>query len=366
MSPLFEKTIIKEMHLKNRFVRSATWEARATPEGWCTDDLIDFTLELAKGGVGLIIMGHAYVLPSGKGTPRQTGIYLNEFVDDLKRIPPGVHRHGSKVALQISHAGGHTKSEWISGSMVAPTTFKNMYAEIAREMSISEIQEIIEAFGDAGKRAKDAGFDAVQIHAAHAYLVNQFLSPTWNHRTDSYGGSTENRARFLFEIYGAIRKRVGGNFPVFVKLTSGDFIKNGFTIDESIWVAKRLSDMGIDAIEVSGGSRYSGSGHIHTNIKSEKYEAYFAENARKIKEEIDVPVILVGGVRSWEVAEKIVEGQKADYIAMSRPFICEPGLVNRWKSGDLSKSRCISDNRCLGPAYEGMEVCCQVKKAKTR
>jgi 2,4-dienoyl-CoA reductase-like NADH-dependent reductase (Old Yellow Enzyme family) len=235
-----------------------------------------------------------------------------------------------------------------------------MYGYHAAEMTPADIRAHIQAFGEGGAKARDAGFDAVQVHAAHAYLVNQFLSPVWNRRTDGYGGSLENRARFLLEVVAAIRERVGPDFPVLVKLTSGDFIDGGFTTDEAARVVRWLSERGVDAVEVSGGSRYASVNHVKPGIKRRDDEAYFGENARRIKKEIDAPVILVGGIRSFETAESVVTSGTADFVAMCRPLICEPDLVARWAAGDRSKSRCLSDNKCLGPAYDGDPVRCQV------
>jgi 2,4-dienoyl-CoA reductase-like NADH-dependent reductase (Old Yellow Enzyme family) len=367
MPALFEQTRINHLTLDNRFIRSATWEARATPEGRCTDELVAFTVELAKGGVGLIVMGHAAVLPNGAGTPRQSAIYRDDMAEALGEIPPLVHRHGSRVALQLSHAGGHTRSDWIQGRIMAPSAFKNAYREAAEEMSPAQIGEVVQAFGAAAGRAKKAGFDAVQIHGAHGYLVNQFLSPLWNRRRDAYGGALENRARFLFDVYGDMREAVGSDYPILIKLTSEDFIEGGFTLDEAVWVAKALAAMGIDGIEVSGGSRYADPSHWHirTKIARARQEAYFADNAQRIRREAAVPIIVVGGIRSWEVAEALVESGKADYIALSRPLICEPHLVNRWRSGDRSRSRCVSDNQCLKPGYEGRPVACRLQPGES-
>jgi 2,4-dienoyl-CoA reductase-like NADH-dependent reductase (Old Yellow Enzyme family) len=364
VSVLFEKTILNGMPLNNRFVRSATWEARATEEGGCTPELLEFTVDLARGGVGLVIMGHAFVLPNGKATPRQTGIYTDDFIDELSRISPQVHCHGSKVALQISHSGVHTRHEWSHKPLVGPSPFKNLFDETAKEMTISEIKETITAYGAAARRAKQAGFDAVEIHGAHGYLVNQFLSPFWNKREDAYGGNIEHRARFLFEVYDAIRSEVGEGFPVLIKLSSGDMMENGFTIDEAVWVAENLVARGIDAIEVSGGSRYSKADHVRQGIAREDQEAYFAPRAARIKEAVDVPVILVGGIRSFKVAEQITGKGTADYVALSRPLICEPHLVSQWKSGDHSRSLCRSDNLCLEPGYQGEPIFCVVQEKK--
>jgi 2,4-dienoyl-CoA reductase-like NADH-dependent reductase (Old Yellow Enzyme family) len=363
VSMLFEEAVVGGLTVKNRFVRSATWEVKATQEGRPTDALAECIAELGEGDVGLIVVGHAYVLPNGRGTPLQTGIHRDDFAEDLAKIPARAQRQGSRVVLQISHCGGHAKSAWISGTLVAPSAYENLYGDVARELTEAEILEIVDAFGEAGRRARDAGFDGVQLHAAHGYLINQFLSPVWNQRPDAYGGSLENRGRFLFEICRRLQGELGDEFPILVKLTSEDFIEGGFTLDGALWVAKTLAEMGVSAIEVSGGSRYSGSmSHIRTGVRGEGDEAWFADSAKRIKQEIQVPVLLVGGIRSFEVAEKLVGEGYCDFVAMSRPFICEPRLVSRWMSGDRTRSRCVSDNLCFGPAYEGRGLWCERAK----
>ena len=345
--------------MTNRFVRSATYESRAAEDGRCTPELANFIGEVACGGVGLVITGHAYVLKNGKAGPGQTGIYSDDLVPDLRQVPQKVHEYSGKVALQLSHAGGNTRPEWISGPMLAPSHFKSMHGEMARQMDVSEIEEVIEAFIRAGVRAESAGFDAVQLHASHGQLLHQFISPFWNRRSDAYGGSPEKRLRVIAEVCGGLRRELGESFPILVKLSSEDFMEGGLDVRESAWIAKRFCELGVDAIEVTGGSRYPGAvSHIRSGISSEKDEAYFAENALKIKEQISVPLILVGGIRSFDVAESLVERGVADCIAMCRPFICEPHLVNRWKLGDLSRAHCISDNRCFFESYKKPPLRC--------
>ena len=368
MAKLFETTAINTMNLKNRFVRSATWEGMSTDEGRCTKELVEFTAELARGGVGLIVMGHAYVQENGKATPRQTGIYRDDLIDSLRLIPEEVHKYGAKVAMQLSHSGGNTNREWIPLPIIGPSSATNRFGNKVREMTLEEIEGMVEAFGRAARRCIGAGFDAIQIHSAHGYLSNQFLSPYWNKRKDAYGGPIEHRARLLFEITERIRKEVGKDVPLLVKINSEDFVEGGLSLFETIWVCKRLSAMGIDAIEVSGGCREAGENlmPVRRGIKKVDDEAYFLKQAGSIKEAISVPVILVGGIRSFEVAGQIISDGKADYIALSRPLIREPHLIERWRSGDRFKAKCLSDNQCLDAAYGGNPVHCVVEKAKRK
>jgi 2,4-dienoyl-CoA reductase-like NADH-dependent reductase (Old Yellow Enzyme family) len=367
MSVLFEPIQLGAVKIRNRFVRSATWEARAAQDdGRCTRELVDFTVELARGQVGLIIMGHAFVLENGRATPRQTGLHRDDLTRPLSQIPQEVHLHGSRVAIQLSHSGGNTRSGWICGPLKSPSPYRNIFGEETQEMTPSDISITTEAFGNAARRAKEAGFDAVQIHAAHGYLVNQFLSPIWNRRGDSYGGSLPNRARFLLETCEAVRAQVGKSFTLIVKIPSSDYIPGGFTLEDSIWVARELEHIGVDAIEVSGGSRYSPTVfHVQPHIRAGRNEAIFSDAAREIRRHLHIPVILVGGIRSFTLAEDLVRGSTADLVAMCRPFVREPHLVRRWEGGDLSPSQCLSDNLCLDPPYRGNPVQCQVVLGRT-
>jgi len=230
-------------------------------------------------------------------------------------------------------------------------------------MTAPDIQHIVTAYAEAARRAKASRFDGVQIHAAHGYLLNQFLSPAFNRRQDEYGGSVTNRARILLEVLHAVRKTVGRDFPVLVKMNSQDFIENGLTLADSVKVAVLLEEAGIDAIELSGGMVASGKRMpSRTGIHSKETEAYFREEARAFKKQISVPLILVGGLRSLEVAEGLMEEGVADYISMCRPFIREPGLIHRWKAGDRRKATCLSDNQCFKPIMEGKGIYCVVKE----
>lgn len=261
--------------------------------------------------------------------------------------------------MQLAHAGFYAKSELTEQIPLAPSLVKGLSKSPRKQMSLADIQQVVQAFAHAAQRAKAAGFDGVQIHSAHGYLLSQFLSPIYNQRTDMYGGKIHNRARTILEILQAIRKAVGPDYPILVKLNSRDFAENGLSLADSVRVGVMLNDNGIDAIELSGGLHISGKmGAIRTGIKSEADEAYFREGAKTFKEKVRVPLILVGGIRSFQVAERLVEQGVADYISMSRPFIREPYLINRWRSGDLNKAKCVSDNRCFEPIAEGGSVRC--------
>jgi 2,4-dienoyl-CoA reductase-like NADH-dependent reductase (Old Yellow Enzyme family) len=367
MSILFEPTEVNGMKLANRFVRSATWEGLAADDGACTPKLIDLMTSLAKGGVGLIISSHAYVLKEGQAGPWQLGIYKDELVVGLQDMTSAVHEHGGNIVMQLSHGGYYAHPKLIGQTPKAPSKAKHMSKSARNEMSEDDIQNVISAFETAAQRAKAAGFDGVQIHSAHGYLLSQFLSPAFNQRADSYGGDIQNRARVHMDVLQGVRRAVGADYPVLIKMNCQDFIENGLTSKDSLEVAKMLVAKGIDAIELSGGILSSPKlSPSRLGIKTEDKEAYFQEDAKILKAQLDVPLILVGGNRSFAVAEHLVQDGVADYISMSRPFIREPNLINRWKSGDLSKAACVSDNMCFAPASKGQGIYCVTEERQAK
>lgn len=340
MMKMFETTVINSMELKNRFVRSATYEGMAADDGAVTPKLNETMTQLAQGGIGLIISSHAYVRPDGQAGPWQLGVYKDELIPGLRDMTQAVHENSGKIIMQLSHAG---KFAFGQTSPILPDT--------------ADIPELVSAFCTAAVRAKTAGFDGVQIHCAHGYLLSQFLSPAFNHRQDQYGGSIENRTRICGEIIQAIREMVGPEYPVIIKLNSQDFIEDGLSLNDSLKAGRIMASAGIDAIELSGGMI---AGKITPSRTGKVNEAYYQNEAQALKELIDIPLILVGGMRSFEAAEKIVESGTADYISLSRPLIREPELINRWKSGDLRPALCLSDNLCFKSAISGNGVSCAV------
>lgn len=351
MSILFTPRNIGKMVIKNRFVRSATAEGAADENGLITDEIFPIYRDLAKGGIGLIITGHTYIQTNGRCTRNQTGIYSDALMPRLRELAGEVHKTSPdcKIAVQIAHAGRQV----VQGSVkepIAPSAVADTSTGITpREMTEDEIQGCIDSFADAAARAKLTGFDAVQIHSAHGYLISSFNSPHTNRRADLWGGSLENRMRFLMETYRRTRKRLGDDFPVLMKLNAADFLDGGIEIDESAQIAKALSEEGIDAIEVSGGmfESYKGKGAARSRIRKPEQEAYFLPYAERIKQAVgDVPLILVGGIRSASVMEKIIFEGGADFISLCRPLIREPDLPNKIRDGK-DKADCISCNGCL-------------------
>jgi 2,4-dienoyl-CoA reductase-like NADH-dependent reductase (Old Yellow Enzyme family) len=339
MAQLFEQNEINGMVLSNRFVRSATWEGLATNDGASTSKLVDLMARLAAGGVGLIITGHTYVRPDGQHSPWQLGVHNDEVIPGLKAITQAVHENGAKIVLQLGYGGAY-----LSKSRVG-------------KMTVQDIQELVAAYGKAALRAKTAGFDGVQIFAAHGFFLSQLLCPRYNDRTDAYGGNIRNRARALMEVLQSVRHHTGDDYPVLVKLNCQDFVDNGLTLEDSLQVGMMLEEEGIDAIELSGGL-LNNPNIMQSKIDTEAVEAHFQNEAQAFKGKIAVPLILVGGIRSLEVARRLVEEGVADYISMSRPFIRDPEIVNRWKAGDLQVADCISCNNCFEQIKQGKGVSC--------
>ncbi|MBC8466538.1 MAG: NADH:flavin oxidoreductase [Deltaproteobacteria bacterium] len=338
MSELFEKTEINGMSLSNRFIRSATWDGLAADDGACTRAMIDLMARLSKGGVGMIITGHAYIHPHGQHQPWQLGIHRDELITGLRKMTGVVHENDVRIVLQLGYGGAY-----LSKSRV-------------RQMSVRDMEELVKDFGRAALRAKKAGFDGVQIFAAHGFFLSQLLCPRYNDRNDKFGVSIENRARALLEILQSVREAVGLDYPVLAKLNCQDFVENGLTLEDSIQVGLMLEQGGIDAIELSGG--LLNNPNLMNDTEGKADEVYFRKEARAFKEKIDVPLILVGGIRSFSTAESLLDENIADYISMCRPFIREPDLINRWKSGDHRKAVCISCNNCVEQAKKGDGITC--------
>lgn len=367
MSKLFEMSRINGMELSNRFVRSATWEGMAAADGAVTSKLIETMIALARGGVGLIISGHTYIRPEGQASPLQLGIYKDDLIQGLREMTNTVHDSGGKIIMQLAHAGNFAAKHLTGQPPLVVSDFEGLASSPRKEITEQGIREMVRSFADAARRAKSAGFDGVQIHSAHGYLLSQFLSPAFNRRKDEYGGDVQNRARIHLEIYKAIRKVVGQDYPVLIKLNSRDFIENGLGLEDSLQIAKILARAGMDAIELSGGFITGGKlSPSRSGIDSEEKEAYFREDARAVKNETGIPLILVGGMRSFNVAEKLIQDGTADYISMSRPLIREPDLVNRWKAGDRRRAECRSDNLCFKPGLDGEGIYCVVKSREKK
>ena len=363
--PLFEPYKIGNLEIRNRFVRSATYDGSADTDGCVSKRQMSLYEELARGKVGLIVTGVAYVHATGRISPYQNSIAHDEDIDGFSRLTEMVHGLGAKIAVQLFHAGREAGKIYQKRPALASSLVANdpLFTAPHRSMEEHEIREVIEAFGDGAERAKAAGFDAVQIHGAHAYLLSQFLSPFTNRRKDEWGGSLENRLRLHREIIRAARSKVGADFPVLMKLGVQDGFSGGLEFQEGLVAAEILSGEGLDAIEISSGLRGPGYKHseFRTGIVRPDLEDYFRDWRSAIKQRVDIPVIMVGGLRSFDVAADRIRNGTADLVALSRPLIREPNLVARWQEGDRAPATCVSCNRCMEALLEAKPFGCYYK-----
>lgn len=338
MNNVFERIKLNNITLKNRIVRSATHDYLGNTDGTVTDDEYRLYDELASHNIGLIITAHACVSKLGKASIDQNCFYDDSFVDGMKGIVEAVKKHDSKIVLQISHSGGKAKPSYTDGQTpIAPSSVEIIPKNVLpREMTTDDMAAVRDQFVEAALRAQRAGFDGVQIHCAHGYLLSQFISPVFNKRTDDYGGPIENRFRLAAEVISAVRAATGDSFPVFVKVNSNIEENDDAFGCDFLYIMNEFKKLGVEAAEVSG---------CNFTAMPPAGGPYYLKRASEARNAADVPVILVGGIRSLDDMDKVL-GTGIDMVSLSRPFICEPDLVDRLRSGQ-AKARCISCSKCF-------------------
>lgn len=332
---IFTETQLGSMKLQNRVLRTACGDSHGV-NGHLTDEDIKLYDELADGGIGALITGYTYVSNYGMSEDiGMFGICDDSFITDYQRLTAAVHKKNANIILQLVHLGSGTLMKDVP--IYAPSVVENAMTHTIpeAEMSVEDIIRIEDEFVNAAVRAQKSGFDGIELHAAHGFLINQFLSPHYNKRTDIYGGSVENRSRFAVEIITKLREALGGDYPILVKVMSEEIFEDGITPSEFITQCKLLEAAGASAIEVSG-----------PWMTYKQKEPYFLEHARALAEQITIPVILTGGVRNIQTAEDILDNTQIKYIGLCRPFINNPLLLNKWKSGERSDSACVSCGAC--------------------
>jgi 2,4-dienoyl-CoA reductase-like NADH-dependent reductase (Old Yellow Enzyme family) len=376
---LFEPSKIGPLMIKNRFVRSATSETMALPDGSITESYINLYRNLARGGAGLILTGHMFVHPRGRYYFKQAGIHVDALIPALRRCTQAVHREDGTIFAELGHAGSQCRVP--SMMPIAPSRVENVVSKrLPDEATEADIDEAIRAYGSAARRAREAGFDGLHIHGGHGYLISEFNSPHGNRRVDGWGGSAEKRSRFIFAVYHAVRHAVGTDFPITIKLGMADAIASGgLELSESVERAIALEQAGVDAIEVTIGimhlrtKRFVGVTPkrafedlvLHRLIYQSTEEAYFRPFARALKVQLKtIPVILVGGIRTTEMMARIVNDGEADFISMARPLIREPDIPNQIQAGRRGLVDCVSCDMCA--EHEGIDSlqCWRVDKRK--
>ena len=379
---IFDSTYIGSVQLKNRIIRSATHDGLADKNGAPTPELIKKYEFLAKNDVGCIITGYAGVSVNGMSPyPRMLKINTDELIGEYSKLTDAVHKHNTPIILQLAHCGRQTSSKVIAAQKVAPTAKRHLfYPDKAKALNEKEIYDIIYDFAKASVRAQKAGFDGVQLHCGHGYLLHDFISPYGNNRNDKWGGTTENRCRIICEIIKKIKEYT--SLPVWIKLSATDNRKGGMTIEEAVMASRIFEKHGCDCIEVSCGTVEDGMNTMRSalmpmeavfkyrepcasfpkpiskiGLLAAKFvnplikqptplENFNVDSAQMIKSAVSIPIIVVGGIHRLSDMEDIISTQKADFVSMCRPFICEPNLVKKLKEGSQKEAKCVMCNYC--------------------
>ena len=309
-----KKPLEGKLALKNRLVMPPMATSKSEEDGSVSKDVLDYYNEKSDGGyIGLIIIEHSFITKQGKASNRQLSVAHDSMVEKLKELADTIHKNGSKAVMQINHAGSAARSDVTGMDSVGPSAVANPNNSdvIPKELSIKEIKDIIREFKEAALRVKNAGFDGVEIHSAHGYLLSQFISPLTNKRTDEYGGNIKGRIKIHLEIIKEVREAVGEDFPILLRLGASDYMEGGLTIEDSKVAVQAFQKVGVNMLDISGGfCRYTVSGLSG--------QGYFAPLSKAIKEVVSIPVIVAGGITEVNAAEEILSEEKADLIGVAR------------------------------------------------
>lgn len=302
-----------KLSLKNRLVMAPRATSKSEKDGKVSKDILDYYDEKSKGGyISLVIIEHSFITQQGKASERQLSVSDDSLVENLKELANIIHKNGTKTVMQINHAGSAASKQVTGYEPIGPSAIANpRKGNVPKELTKREIKDIIEEFKEAAKRVKEGGFDGVEIHSAHGYLLNQFFSPLTNKRTDEYGGDVLGRIRIHLEIIKSVRNAVGDNFPILLRLGASDYMEGGSTIDDSKTAALEFEKAGVDILDVSGGL----CGYVVPGLTG---QGYFSPLTEAIKEVMSIPVILTGGITEVHAAEKLLDDGKADLIGVAR------------------------------------------------
>lgn len=375
-SRVFEPYRLGPLELRNRIVKAATFEGM-TPDNLPTDQLVDFHRTFAAGGVAMTTVAFSAVSADGRGAPREM-IVSAEAVPGLREVADAVHAEGAAAQIQLGHAGpvaaGVGTRALTPSRMFSPLTMSRTTAA-----TTDDLRDVVRNFADAARHAREAGFDSVEVHAGHHYLLSAFHSPKWNRRTDAYGGSIEHRARLTLEILDAVRSAVGDSLAVTVKLNMVDAVPGGTRLAESIDIAQLIEAQGVvDAIQLTGGGSFGNPMYLFRGdppiremanrmpppanvgfrlagsafLKNYPFEeAYFLPLARRVREHVSLPLVLLGGVTRRSTAERALD-EGFELVALGRALLCEPDLAGRWHDEDVQAS-CVHCNLCMPTIYSG-------------
>lgn len=356
---LFSPISIGKLELKNRAIMPAMVVGMCTPDGLVTDELVAYHVARAAGGVGLNCTEGAFVDSRAKVSPGQLGCHSDDTVPGLQRLAEAIHQAGGKVAVQLLHSGRQSNPMFSGGPLVAPSAIACSVVQVMpHELSVEEIGQLVERFAAGARRCQEAGIDAVEVHGAHGYLVNQFLSPHTNHRDDEYGGDAQRRARFPLEVVDAVRAAVGPDYPVIYRISANEYLPDGLTTADTGEFCGQLVEHGIDAIHISGGTYESAVGAAATETAP---LGVFVNDAIAIRQAIDaaVPVIVANRIKTPAQAEELLASGQVDMVATGRPLICDPDFYVKAQQGvDDTIRVCLSCNHCITQTGMGVPSTC--------
>jgi len=367
---LFAPGRIGTLETPNRIVFAATSSELADEHGFVGDDLVEYYAERARGGAGLIVIEATYVEQEGKRLHHNAMLHDDCFIVGLRKVVEAAHAEGAKIAIQLNH-GGRESIPHVSGSIpLAPSPIASQFtgvgdAVVPKELTVAEIDRIVERFVEAARRSRDAGFDAVELHGAHGYLIGEFLSPDSNKREDEYGGSVQRRAFFCVRLIEAIKARLGDAFPVIVRMNGRDHVKHGLELDDAIEMAVLFEAAGADSISVSGGVHASRPYMVVPGMSVDR--GCYVSYGDAIRQRVSIPVMVVGRINTPELAEKILDDGLADYICLSRALIADPYFPAKAQSGFADTiAPCIACNECIATVHRHKGLACTVNPMVSR
>jgi len=367
-SALFSAGKIGGLEVKNRLVMAPMVRNYADARGFVTPQYVAHIERIARGGVGTMVLEASFIRQDGKGFANQLGIHTDEVVPGLRRLVEAAHKHGAAIGPQLYHAGRQTSSAITGLQPVAPSPIADpTINESPKALTVGDIRQIVQDYAAAAGRAKEAGCDFAEIHGAHGYLITQFLSSFSNARDDEYGGSLENRMRFVSEVVQAVRDVVGPEFPVTIRISADEMVPRGLTLDESVKIAQHLEGLGIDAIHVSVGN-YASFGRGYMIAPMARADGLIVSIAETIKRAVNIPVMAVGKIREPGLANDIISSGKADFIALGRSLLADPDWPQKAKDGRVEDiNKCIACNQgCISRLFVQQDVWCTVNPATSR
>lgn len=359
---LFQKGRIGRMVLKNRLIMPPMVLDYADRKGFVTKRYVDHIGRVARGGVGAIILEASYVSPEGRGFFHELGIHTDKAIPGLKKLVDVAHKYNTKIGIQLYHAGRQTSSKVTGTPPVAPSILPDpTINELPVALDEAGIRRLVRAYGKSAFRAKKSGFDFVEIHGAHGYLITQFLSPYSNKRKDRYGGSLQKRMTFLLEVFAEVRKNVGKNFPIVVRLSGEEMVPDGITIADTVKISRKLEEVGADAVHISAGN-YASYTRGYMIPPMAMKDGPLVHLAATVRKNVGIPVIAVGKIRTPEMASTIIKKKQADFIGLGRTLLADPDWPNKVRSRKTDQiNRCIACNQgCIGRLFEQKDVWCTV------